>query len=476
MPEVVTPTTYQHRILLVPESCDLGLFGGRGRGATYAMAFLQLRAVEQYGAKHRGLYTRQSFPGMEQVELELLALFQGVYGPKRVKYNGQKHRFVFSNGAIVQLDQVENARDFLKHQGKSYTLLTVDECGQYAQPEPLDLLRSSLRSTDDVPCRVAMAANPGDVGMAWINERYIAGREPWIPFTPEKHKRPFVFCPGTLADNPHLGRDYMDRLEEATQHDDALRKAWIHGDWSVARGNFFAQVWDSDRNLIDPWLELPESHNRYGYLSIPGTNKVRPIRPTRWDYYVSGDHGSSAPAVFFLVARSPGAEGPDGKFYPRGSIILLDEVAHYKQEDLNSGLGLTVPEIAGDVVRMCEAWGVRPEGALDDACFAKHGHELTLADEYRKAGLRVQPARKGDRVSGWALMRTMMADAGKPDKPGFYVSRNCEYFAKTVPYLGRDKRRPEDLDTKQADHAADAARYGLTWDAPVTVRRESLGF
>lgn len=436
------------------------------------MAFLQLRAVEQYKENHRGLYTRQSFPGMEQVEHELLALFQGVYGPKGVRYNTQKHRFAFGNGAMVQLDQVENARDFLKHQGKSYSLLTVDECGQYATPEPLDLLRSSLRSTKNVPCRVVLAANPGDVGMTWIGERYIHGRDPWVPFTPEKHKSSFIYAPGTLSDNPHLGQAYLDRLEEATQHDPELRKAWVLGDWAVARGNFFAGVWDAARSVIEPWACIPESSYGSGYISIPNTNKVRRIVPQYWDVYIAGDHGSSAPAVFYLCVSSPGGEGPDGRYYPRGSVILVDEMAHYKNNDLNEGLGLTVPDITADVVRMCDYWGVKAEGVLDDACFANHGHKLSLADEYRKAGLRVGPAKKGDRISGWGLMRTMMADAGKPDKPGLYVSRRCEYFLKTVPFLARDKNRPEDLASRQADHGADAVRYGLLRDKPYTTVRK----
>lgn len=50
--------------------------------------------------------------------------------------------------------------------------------------------------------------------------------------------------------------------------------------------------------------------------------------------------------------------------------------------------------------------------------------------------------------------------AGKPDVPGLFVSRGCTYFWQTVPYLPRDVKRVEDVDSSGADHAADAARYG----------------
>lgn len=57
-------------------------------------------------------------------------------------------------------------------------------------------------------------------------------------------------------------------------------------------------------------------------------------------------------------------------------------------------------------------------------------------------------------------MRRFLEDAGKPDKPGLYVSRACEYWWATVPYLARDVKRIEDIDTTGPDHAADACRYG----------------
>ncbi|MGI9334920.1 MAG: hypothetical protein ACR2RL_17380 [Gammaproteobacteria bacterium] len=53
----------------------------------------------------------------------------------------------------------------------------------------------------------------------------------------------------------------------------------------------------------------------------------------------------------------------------------------------------------------------------------------------------------------------MLQDAGKPNAPGLYIARCCGYFWQTVPYLGRDPRRPEDLDSRGPDHGTDAARY-----------------
>lgn len=54
---------------------------------------------------------------------------------------------------------------------------------------------------------------------------------------------------------------------------------------------------------------------------------------------------------------------------------------------------------------------------------------------------------------------TPTEDAGKPDVPGLHIARQCEYFWPTVPYLGRDPKRMETLDSRGPDHAADAALW-----------------
>jgi hypothetical protein len=73
---------------------------------------------------------------------------------------------------------------------------------------------------------------------------------------------------------------------------------------------------------------------------------------------------------------------------------------------------------------------------------------------------------KGDRISGWEIMRRMLADAGKVDVAGLYISERCTYWLATVPFLDRDDRRLEDVNTRQADHAADATRYALVFERP----------
>jgi len=110
---------------------------------------------------------------------------------------------------------------------------------------------------------------------------------------------------------------------------------------------------------------------------------------------------------------------------------------------------------------MCKPWKAAARGVGDDAIFARAGHSNgSIADEFHHAGVHFTPAKKADRITGWQRMRRLLEDAGKPDVPGLYISRGCEYFWATVPYLARCPKKVEDVDSTGPDHGADAVRYG----------------
>jgi hypothetical protein len=403
---------------------------------------LALRHVEQYGERARILYIRRTYKGLSDFELLTRELFGMVYGTG-ARYNGSEHVWRFPNSAYLECGQLESAADYSKYQGRSFTLLLIDEAGKFASPDLLDILRSNLRGAKDIPIRMVIAANPGGVGHHWIAQRYVFKATPWTAFYEMKSKRNWIYAPSTFSGNHFIDVDqYRDQLESSCPSDPELLRAWVHGDWAVNRGAYFASVIDEGRNAVEPWSEIPKHHGE------------------KWETYLAHDFGSSAPSATYIIAKSPGAT-VEGRFYPRDSLVLVDELSTAKRDRQNEGLGWTVPILAEEIVSICKQWNVKPIGVADDAIFARTGSGAgSIADEFLRGGVRFRPAKKADRLTGWNIMRRLLADAGKPDVPGLYISRGCTYFWETVPYLGRDQKRVEDVDSQGADHAADAVRYG----------------
>jgi hypothetical protein len=430
---------FQQRTLLLPEEFDVFLGGGRGGGKSYALALLALRHAEQYGAAARILYIRRTYKGLADFELICRDLFGGIYGAA-ARYNASEHIWRLPNGGYLELGQLETHGDYSKAQGRSFTLLLIDEAGQYPDPALLDLLRSNLRGPKGMPIRTVIAANPGGVGHFWLAKRFVFRAKPWGPFIEEKSKRMFVYAPSTFAGNQFIDREqYDEQLVSSCPGDPELLRSWREGDWTIARGAYFASVLDEARNAVDPWQTIPRG----------------------WETYLAHDFGSSAPSATYIVAKSPGGAGPDGKFYPRDSLVLVDELATCKRDRPSEGLNWTVPILAEEIGAMCKRWKVQARGVADDAIFAQSGHGAgSIADEFTRYGVHFRPAKKADRLTGWNIMRRLLEDAGKPDVPGLYITRAAEYFWSTVPYLARDQKRVEDVDSSGPDHAADAVRYG----------------
>lgn len=467
----LTLSPFQRRILATPEGHDLFLGGGRGGGKSHAIALVILRHAEQYGRRARALYLRQTYRGLGDFENILRDVFGAVY-EREARYNQSEHVWRLPGGGYVELGQLEGPGDYAKFQGRSFTLICVDEAGQYASPDVLDRMRSNLRGPSTVPLRVLVAANPGDPGHHWLSARYVFRAAPWFPFDEAKSGRRWIYCPSTYRDNTAIDQaEYRRQLEASCPSDPELLRAWLAGDWTVVRGAFFAAVLSEDRSAIAPWNPgtFDSRYRSRGTGSSIGSFTLRsafaqrePSASSGWGVYLAHDFGVSAPSVTFVVARSPGANGPDGQWYPRDSILLLDELATSDPGSPSVGLGWTVPRLAEEIRELARRWRMPPRGVADDAIFSAHGHGAgSIADEFRACRVHFQRARKADRRTGWEIMRRMLSDAGKPDRAGLYVSRSCSYFWNTVPYLARDPRRVDDVDSRGPDHAADAARYSL---------------
>lgn len=464
---------FQERLLdLDPRLC-LALCGGRGGAKSRAAALLCLVHLLTYGPKAPALWLRKSHPGTRDAVAQVLETFTDALGPKGYRYNANDGLLRLPNGGTLEMNQLAAVTDWSKYQGRSIALLIIDEAQQWATPSLLDKMRSNLRAQAGVPTRMVVIANPGDNGHGWIAKRH-ALRAPWTAYREdwiegEDTGREWVTCPSTLEMNPFIDAPaYRRELAAACAGDPALLAAWVTGDWSSIAGCYFNLTDANALPELQPaeWkasLPKPEKPRLWGPLGWIGTD-ARPLAPVR--YFLTHDWGSSKPSVTFVAGRAQtDFEGIGGRWFRKGSYFLLDEVATNVPGDVDAGLGLDVPAVAALVKAACERWEVRPEGTADDAIFQKHGHSGgSIAQEFARCGVTFYPAGKGGRVAGWEALKQLIAGAAEPDRPGFYASRNCKGFWETAPFVNRDKRNPEDVDSDGPDHWADAARYGAGYE------------
>ncbi len=131
--------------------------------------------------------------------------------------------------------------------------------------------------------RCVLAANPGDVGHQWIAARYVFKAAPWVPFDEPKSQRQFVYAPSTFLDNPFIDQDqYRRQLEAACPSDPELLRAWLEGDWAVARGAYFGAVLDEQRNAVPTWKAIPVTGwDRWDDLPRARLREQRPERHLR---------------------------------------------------------------------------------------------------------------------------------------------------------------------------------------------------
>lgn len=247
-------------------------------------------------------------------------------------------------------------------------------------------------------------------------------------------------------------------LNIAQNNNPIIREAWINGNWDIMAGGMFDDVWKKDVHVIKPFF-IPPS----------------------WFVGRCFDWGSSKPFAYMVYAISDGSEILIDKkkiYYPRGTIIFIDEDYGFTGKP-NEGLQLTNIQI-GKRLRLKDnqiktKYRVAKinQGPADASIFATSnngGNAETQAYAITKAyygyetqNLIFKPSNKkpGTRVTGWQLMRNRLDASLKNDleSPHMYFFDSCKEFIRTIRLLQRDGKNPDDVNTENEDHLADAVRY-----------------
>ncbi len=246
--------------MLLSLNCVEALYGGAaggGKSDALLMAALQYVHVPGYAA----LILRKD---TQRLGLAggLIPRSQEWLAGSGAVWNGTKRTWTFpirlregkEGSATLTFGYLQESADKYRYASSEFQFIGFDELTEFPEEDYLFLF-SRLRRTRDlrVPLRIRSATNPGNMGHAWVKERFLsvsalqAGRaqreEGETPRQTDDvywhHGRAFV--PARLQDNPALdGKAY----EKSLSHLPLLaRERLLHGDWTVQEQGLIQGKW-----------------------------------------------------------------------------------------------------------------------------------------------------------------------------------------------------------------------------------------
>lgn len=421
------------------------LYGGAaGGGKSYALTYDAFLRCLKHPNTHAYMF-RRTFRELE----DTLIRNAGEIIPKAVgRYVGSQHVYKLANGSQIHFCHCQNEKDVYQYLGAEIHWLYIDELTTFTK-FIYDTLLTRLRANRKlgiVPV-VRCASNPGSIGHTWVKAKFVdAGeygeiiREYQYSDTLKKEIcRTVQYIPALATENPHIGENYIAELEKKPE---AVRRAYLNGDWDAFDGQVFAEYRDAPEHYDDmKWTHV-----------IPDF-----IPPAHWPRYVSLDWGYSKPF-------SVGVWAVDEK----GVLYRYKELYGCKRGESNVGVCWTNAQIGRGIASLMKPEfenNLYVQGIADPALWDESRNVKIIEDienAIRESGGASVYFERGDhaRIDGKMQMHYRLAfDEG--GQPMIRVTESCAAFRRTIPYLVYDAIKVEDIDSSGEDHVYDETRYML---------------
>lgn len=234
MPPSILPEG--HRELHPPQQAfllldDLEAFYGGAAGGGKSEALLKA-AVQYVDYPHyRALIIRKTYPELAMPGA-IMERAKEWFAGTAARWLADDHQLIFPSGATITFAHMQYPDSAYRYGGTAFHFIAFDELTRF-EPFPYQYLFSRLRrdAGDPIPLRMRSASNPGDIGHAWVKERFV---------DPGSADRPFI--PAKVQDNPSL--DLPEYLKSLANLDPVTRQRLLSGDWDVTgAGGFFKRHW-----------------------------------------------------------------------------------------------------------------------------------------------------------------------------------------------------------------------------------------
>lgn len=375
MEKIWRPTKRQEQFLSLPDTIGEALYGGAaGGGKTDTLMMLPIVRGFYKEPRFKGIIFRRTFPELEH---EIIERSHYWYRDCGGIYNQDRKSWKFPSGAIMRFGHVEYESDARKYDSDEYNYMAFDELTSFTFQIYNYITSTRLRSSSArLPAIARSGTNPGNVGHAWVRDRFVevkAADGTLVPYgsiiEDKKTGTKRIFIQSLLSDNPHLTDNDPDYRKRLSNLPEAERKAKLEGDW----GTFEGQVFDDYREThIDG--EPPHAIHVVDPFQIPDW----------WIRFLAIDWGYEA-----LTCALWGALSPNDQLY----VYREYAVKHAKTAFWAATVGqLSEGEDYKDIVLCGSAWQNR-------------GDEQTIAENFKKySGLTARPA-NNDRIAGKLLVQ-----------------------------------------------------------------------
>ena len=403
---------------------DEVLFGGAaGGGKSDALIIWLIRRAYMF-PKSSGLYLRRTYADLSKGGAALdrsKELLTGI-----ASYHGETHRWLLSNGSIIEFGHIEHEDDKYNYRSSQYDSIAFDELTTFTETQYTYMLSRNRATVSGIKPQIRSGTNPGGMGHQWVKARFIDRANAEVVFD-LGYGRKAIFIPAKLQDNKVLMErdpEYWNRLMALSEDD---KRALAYGDWDVFQGQFFTE-WRREVHICKPFAI-----------------------PAHWMRWVSVDYGFADPWCVLWFARNPD---------DRHHIYVYREMY---------AVGVRDEQQAKRIAAACK--GERIVKVVGDpSMFNKRTEQdkPSIAAMYWKHGVHIVPG-VNNRIIGWQIVRRALAHVDGPPRLQVFDSA-APNLVRTLPNMIYDPLDSEDLadkikSTKTEDHAVDSARYGLVLES-----------
>ena len=379
------------------------------------------------------------------------------------------------NGSMIFLCHCQHEKDVAKYQGAEIHVLLVDELTHFTEAI-YRFLRQRVRAPGLVVPDWAEAffqtkfgvslraklplilcgSNPGSIGHQWVKGSWVSLLAPFEirAMSDEEGGMLRQYVPARLEDNPHIGRDdpgYEKRL--AGLGNKELVKAYRWGDWDIVAGAYFDNL-NREKHMLPSFTP-----------------------PAHWTRFRCLDWGSVKPfsVGWWVVAEAEWVKFKDGteRTLPAGALVRYREWYGVQRDQDGAakpdvGLKLTAEAVGRGIMEREAGENIDENLSVADPSMWKEDGGPSNAERIRKCDPKrpndlVGPAfRPADntRVTGWQQTYARLAwEDMEEGQPMLYVTEDCREWWRTFPAVQSDENKPEDVDSRMEDHAADETRY-----------------